>query len=62
MHHLWQAIAERQRGGYAASSAEIASAVVGAVRAGDVVMIKGSYGSKMRTVVEALRGLANANT
>jgi UDP-N-acetylmuramoyl-tripeptide--D-alanyl-D-alanine ligase len=61
MHHLWQAIAEGRRGAYAASSAEIAPAVAAAVRAGDVVMIKGSYGSKMRTVVEALRGLAGTN-
>jgi UDP-N-acetylmuramoyl-tripeptide--D-alanyl-D-alanine ligase len=61
MHHLWQTIAEGQRGGYAASSAEIAPTVAAAVRTGDVVMIKGSYGSKMRTVVEALRGLAGTN-
>jgi UDP-N-acetylmuramoyl-tripeptide--D-alanyl-D-alanine ligase len=61
MQHLWQTIAEGQRGGYAASSAEIAPTVAAAVRTGDVVMIKGSYGSKMRTVVEALRGLAGTN-
>ncbi|MCE9523639.1 MAG: UDP-N-acetylmuramoylalanyl-D-glutamyl-2,6-diaminopimelate--D-alanyl-D-alanine ligase [Alphaproteobacteria bacterium] len=59
MHHLWSAIAERQRGGYAGLSSEIAVAVAGAVRAGDVVMVKGSYGSKMSVVVEALRRLAN---
>ncbi len=58
MHHLWTAIAEGQRGGYAATSAEIALAVADEVRAGDVVMVKGSYGSKMRVVVEALRRLA----
>jgi UDP-N-acetylmuramoyl-tripeptide--D-alanyl-D-alanine ligase len=58
MNHLWSAIAEGQRGGYASTSSEIARAVAGAVRAGDVVMIKGSNGSKMRVVVEALRALA----
>jgi UDP-N-acetylmuramoyl-tripeptide--D-alanyl-D-alanine ligase len=58
MNQLWQAIAERQRGGYASTSSEIAPAVAGAVRAGDIVMIKGSNGSKMRVVVEALRALA----
>jgi UDP-N-acetylmuramoyl-tripeptide--D-alanyl-D-alanine ligase len=57
MHHLWDAIAEDQRGGYAPSSTEIADDVARAVKAGDVVMIKGSYGSKMRVVVEALRAL-----
>jgi len=60
MHHLWQAIAEGQRGGYAPTSAEIADQVAGNVKAGDVVMIKGSYGSKMRVVVEALRALDDA--
>jgi len=58
MHHLWPAIAVRQRGGYAGASAEIAEAVAAQVRAGDVVMIKGSNGSKMSVVVEALRRLA----
>jgi UDP-N-acetylmuramoyl-tripeptide--D-alanyl-D-alanine ligase len=60
MHHLWTAIAEERRGGYAGASSEIAEAVAGEVRAGDVVMIKGSYGSKMSVVVEALRRLAIA--
>jgi len=58
MHHLWRAIAERQRGRYASASSEIAAAVASEVKAGDVVMVKGSYGSKMGVVVEALRRLA----
>jgi UDP-N-acetylmuramoyl-tripeptide--D-alanyl-D-alanine ligase len=57
MKNLWSAIAEGQRGGYASSSSEIARAVADEVRAGDIVMIKGSYGSKMSVVVEALRRL-----
>jgi UDP-N-acetylmuramoyl-tripeptide--D-alanyl-D-alanine ligase len=61
MNHLWQAIAPRQRGGYASASSEIAKVVVDTVRAGDVVMVKGSNGSKMRVVVEALRALAAAH-
>jgi UDP-N-acetylmuramoyl-tripeptide--D-alanyl-D-alanine ligase len=60
MNHLWAAIAERQRGGYAGASSEIARAVADTVRAGDVIMVKGSNGSKMRLVVEALRALATA--
>lgn len=60
MNHLWAAIAERQRGGYAGASSEIARAVADTVRAGDIVMVKGSNGSKMRLVVEALRALATA--
>ena len=61
MNHLWPAIAERQRGGYAGVSSEIARAVADTVRAGDIVMVKGSNGSKMRLVVEALRALATAH-
>lgn len=57
MRHLWEGVAERQRGGYAVTSSDIAHAVVKSVRSGDVVMIKGSYGSKMRVVVDALRAL-----
>jgi len=58
MHYLWAAIAADQRGGYAATSAELAIALADEVKAGDIVMVKGSYGSKMRVVVEALRRLA----
>ena len=60
MNHLWRVIAERQRGGYASASSEIARAVAATVRAGDIIMVKGSNGSKMRLVVEALRALAKA--
>ncbi len=58
MRHLWSAIARERRGGYADASAEIAEAVAAEVKAGDIVMVKGSYGSKMSVVVEALRRLA----
>lgn len=60
MRHLWENVAESRRGGYADSSSVIAEAVSKAVRPGDVVMIKGSYGSKMRVVVDALRALTTA--
>jgi UDP-N-acetylmuramoyl-tripeptide--D-alanyl-D-alanine ligase len=61
MRHLWENVAESRRGGYAGSSSDIAGAVSKAVRPGDVVMIKGSYGSKMRVVVDALRALTSAS-
>jgi UDP-N-acetylmuramoyl-tripeptide--D-alanyl-D-alanine ligase len=60
MRHLWENVAESRRGSYADSSSVIAEAVSKAVRPGDVVMIKGSYGSKMRVVVDALRALTSA--
>jgi UDP-N-acetylmuramoyl-tripeptide--D-alanyl-D-alanine ligase len=58
MMHLWDALAPAMRGVYGASSKDIAETVASDVRAGDVVMIKGSYGSKMSVVVEALRRLS----
>ena len=58
MRHLWDALAPQMRAVYGASSDDIAETVAADVRAGDVVMIKGSYGSKMGVVVEALRRLA----
>jgi UDP-N-acetylmuramoyl-tripeptide--D-alanyl-D-alanine ligase len=58
MRNLWDALAPQVRGVYGASSKEIAETVAAELRAGDVVMIKGSYGSKMVVVVEALRRLA----
>lgn len=61
MRHLWENVAESRRGGYASSSSDIAESVSKAVRPGDVVMIKGSYGSKMRVVVDALRALSSAS-
>ena len=58
MRHLWENVAESRRGGYAGSSSEIAEQVARAVRPGDIIMIKGSYGSRMRVVVDALRALS----
>jgi UDP-N-acetylmuramoyl-tripeptide--D-alanyl-D-alanine ligase len=57
MKHMWDALNESQRGAYAASAAELAPLVVAAVMAGDVVMVKGSNGSKMAEVVRALSAL-----
>lgn len=58
MRHLWENVAESRRGGYAGSSSEIAEQVARVVRPGDIIMIKGSYGSRMRVVVDALRALS----
>jgi UDP-N-acetylmuramoyl-tripeptide--D-alanyl-D-alanine ligase len=49
------------RGAHAADSAALLPLVVGAVRAGDVVMVKGSLGSKMAPIVQALLALGSAS-
>jgi UDP-N-acetylmuramoyl-tripeptide--D-alanyl-D-alanine ligase len=54
MRNLWDALSAGKRGGYADSSADLESQVVSAVRAGDAIMIKGSLGSKMKIIVNAL--------
>jgi UDP-N-acetylmuramoyl-tripeptide--D-alanyl-D-alanine ligase len=54
MQNLWDALPSSRRGGYAENSALLESQVVGALRDGDAVMIKGSLGSKMKVIVSAL--------
>jgi len=54
MRNLWDALSTGKRGGYADSSAGLEAQAVAAIRAGDAIMIKGSLGSKMKTIVSAL--------
>jgi UDP-N-acetylmuramoyl-tripeptide--D-alanyl-D-alanine ligase len=54
MRNLWDALSTGKRGGYAESAAGLEAQVVAAIRAGDAIMIKGSLGSKMKTIVNAL--------
>ncbi|MGZ6013557.1 MAG: UDP-N-acetylmuramoyl-tripeptide--D-alanyl-D-alanine ligase [Caulobacteraceae bacterium] len=57
MKFLWDALPPTRRGGYAETAAALAPRVVQAVRPGDVVMVKGSNGSKASAVAEALAAL-----
>jgi UDP-N-acetylmuramoyl-tripeptide--D-alanyl-D-alanine ligase len=52
---LYEALPESRRGAYAESSQGLEAALLVTVQAGDVVMIKGSLGSAMGPLVEALR-------
>ena len=54
MSALWEALPSNHKGGYAETAAELEPAVLAAVHGGDVVMVKGSLGSKMGPVVKAL--------
>jgi UDP-N-acetylmuramoyl-tripeptide--D-alanyl-D-alanine ligase len=51
---LWEALPSERRGGYAETSAALTADVIGALRAGDAVMVKGSLGSRMGPLVKAL--------
>jgi UDP-N-acetylmuramoyl-tripeptide--D-alanyl-D-alanine ligase len=54
MRNLWDALSTGKRGGYAESAAALETQAVAAIRAGDAIMVKGSLGSKMKTIVNAL--------
>ncbi len=55
MQRLWDALPRAIQGRYATDSDGLADAVVDAVRPGDVIMIKGSLGSKMGPLVNLLK-------
>jgi UDP-N-acetylmuramoyl-tripeptide--D-alanyl-D-alanine ligase len=57
MKSLWDALPPTRRGGYAESAAALAPQLADAVQAGDVVMVKGSNGSKAGQVAQALLAL-----
>ena len=58
--HLRAALPAAMRAGHAERSEDIVAPVVAAATAGDVVMIKGSFGIRMNAVVAALRGREGA--
>ncbi|MES2728546.1 MAG: UDP-N-acetylmuramoyl-tripeptide--D-alanyl-D-alanine ligase [Pseudomonadota bacterium] len=55
MEQLHENLPANQRGAHRATSEELAEIVPDALAPGDVVMVKGSHGSRMDLVVEALR-------
>jgi UDP-N-acetylmuramoyl-tripeptide--D-alanyl-D-alanine ligase len=57
MQALWDALPPTRRGGYASSAADLAPQLARAVEPGDVVMVKGSNGSKAGVVAQALATL-----
>ncbi len=59
MSSLWDALPKERRAGYASTAAELAPAVVQAVEPGDVVMVKGSNGSRAGLVAKALGALGD---
>jgi UDP-N-acetylmuramoyl-tripeptide--D-alanyl-D-alanine ligase len=55
MGSLFEALPAGRRGAYAKTSEELAPKLVGAVGPGDAIMVKGSLGSRMAPLVEALK-------
>jgi UDP-N-acetylmuramoyl-tripeptide--D-alanyl-D-alanine ligase len=57
MARLWDALPKAMRGGHAVSSDKLTPIVAAAVRPCDVVMVKGSLGSRMVLIVQGLLAL-----
>ena len=60
MKSLWDALPTSRRGAYGVVSSDISAQIAGDVRDGDVLLVKGSNGSRMAVIIDALkaRGLA----
>ena len=59
MKRLSDALPSAMRGGHAPTADKILPRVLAAIRAGDVVMVKGSAGSRMGPIVRAVAALGN---
>jgi len=58
MRHLRDAIPAAIRGGHADQSDDLAGLVADALRPGDAILVKGSLGTRMKPIVEAIDALA----
>jgi UDP-N-acetylmuramoyl-tripeptide--D-alanyl-D-alanine ligase len=54
MRELWEVLPATRRGGYAETAVELEADVAAAIHPGDAIMVKGSHGSRMGPVVDAL--------
>ncbi len=55
MHHLWTVLPHAKRGTYVKKSDELDPVLADEIRPGDVIMIKGSLGTRMGPLVEQLK-------
>ncbi len=54
MSHLYQDLNPAMRGGYAETAEQLGPLLVDALRAGDIVMLKGSLGSRIGSIVKSV--------
>jgi UDP-N-acetylmuramoyl-tripeptide--D-alanyl-D-alanine ligase len=57
MKSLWEQLPPTRRGGYAEVTEKLTAQLAGAIRPDDVVMVKGSNGSKAGVLARALAAL-----
>jgi len=55
MKALWDALPASRRGAYAENSAALAPLLLAALESGDTVLVKGSFGSRMSVIIDALK-------
>jgi len=55
MSRLFYSVPERMRGAHRMNAQELEEVALGAIRPGDVIMVKGSNGSRMARIVSAVR-------
>lgn len=62
MEALYQTLPQPWRGAHTPDSKALVQPLIDAIKPGDVILVKGSLGSKMAYIVEALQSLAATNT
>jgi UDP-N-acetylmuramoyl-tripeptide--D-alanyl-D-alanine ligase len=55
MKSLWDALPSARRGAWAQTSVGLVPQLTAALKSGDTVLVKGSLGSKMAVIVDALK-------
>jgi UDP-N-acetylmuramoyl-tripeptide--D-alanyl-D-alanine ligase len=58
MKALWDVLPASRRGAYAENSRQLVPLLLTALRPGDTVLVKGSFGSRMAAIIDALKGRA----
>jgi len=62
MKTLWERLPQDQRGGYGEASSDLQEQILEGVSDGDVIMVKGSLGSRMGPIVDMLLDLSTDKT
>jgi UDP-N-acetylmuramoyl-tripeptide--D-alanyl-D-alanine ligase len=55
MKALWDALPVSRRGAYGENSAALTGPLAAVLKSGDTVLVKGSFGSKMSVIIDALK-------
>ncbi|MEL0437407.1 UDP-N-acetylmuramoyl-tripeptide--D-alanyl-D-alanine ligase [Phycobacter sp. K97] len=61
MHNLFDALPENKRGSWQDVSADCVAELAGQIRAGDIVLVKGSLSMKLASIVDGIRDLGHGS-